>query len=64
MSQNKYECEECSAVFYTKEDMEKHNRTVHSRFRCDLCGETFGSEAEWEAHNAIAHPEIQRSNTE
>ena len=61
MSQNKYECEECGAVFYTQEDREKHNRTVHSRFRCDICGETLGSETELEAHNRITHPETQKS---
>lgn len=63
MAQNKYECEQCGAVFYTQEDREKHNRTVHSRFRCDICGEIFDSEAELEAHNPIAHPEIRTTNT-
>ena len=61
MSQNKYECEECGAIFYTQEDLEKHNREVHSRFRCDICGETFDSERELEVHNRITHPEIQKS---
>ena len=61
MTQDRYKCEECGAVFYTQEELEKHNRTVHARFRCDICGETFDSETEFEAHYSIAHPEIQRS---
>lgn len=64
MAQNQFKCQECGAVFYTQEDLEKHNRSAHSRFRCDICGETFDSEAEFEAHTSIAHPEIQRSNKE
>ncbi|HLO14038.1 MAG TPA: C2H2-type zinc finger protein [Anaerolineales bacterium] len=62
MTQNKYQCEECDAVFYTREDLEKHNRTIHSRFTCDICGESFDSENELEAHNQVMHPEIQKSD--
>lgn len=62
MTQSKYQCEECSAVFYTREDLEKHNRTIHSQFRCDICGETFDSETSLEAHSRIAHPEIETSD--
>ena len=61
MSQNQYKCEECGAVFHTREDLEKHNRTMHSKFRCDICGETFDSEAELEAHTSVSHPQIQNS---
>ena len=63
MTQNQHKCEECGAVFYTQEDLEKHNRTMHSKFRCDLCGETFDSEAELEAHTSVSHPQIQNSGT-
>jgi transposase-like protein len=61
MNQSNYTCEECGATFYTREDLENHDRTVHSRFRCDICGETLDSETELDAHNRIAHPEAQRS---
>jgi len=64
MAQNQFKCEECGAVFYNREDLEKHNRSAHLQFRCDICGETFDSEAEFEAHTSTAHPEIQRSNRE
>ena len=61
MSQSNYTCDGCGATFYSQEDLEKHNRTVHSRFRCDICGETLDSETELEAHHRITHPEVQRS---
>jgi predicted SprT family Zn-dependent metalloprotease len=64
MVQSKYQCEECNAVFYTREDMEYHNRTIHSRYICDICGESLDSENEFEAHTRVMHPEIQQSNTE
>jgi len=64
MAQNTYQCEECKAVFYTREAMENHNRTVHSRYTCDVCGESLDSEAEFEAHTRVMHPEIQQSDTE
>jgi transposase-like protein len=63
MAQNQYKCEECGATFHNQADLEKHNRTVHSRFTCDVCGETFESDAELEAHSRILHPEIQKSRT-
>ena len=63
MTQNQYKCEECGAAFYTQEDLEKHNRTMHSKFRCDLCGESFDSEAELEVHTSVSHPQIQNSGT-
>ena len=63
MSQSKYECEECNAVFYTREDMEYHDRTIHSRYTCDVCGERLYSESEFEAHNSVMHPEIKQPNT-
>ena len=62
MTQNQFKCEECGAVFNTPEDLEKHNRTVHSQFRCDICGETFSSESELEAHIGVSHPQMQRSD--
>jgi transposase-like protein len=62
MVQSKYQCEECNAVFYRREDMESHNRKVHSRYTCDVCGESLDSEAEFEAHNRVMHPEIQQSS--
>ena len=62
MAQNQFECEECNAVFYTREDLEQHNRTIHSRFTCDICGEGFGSQSEFEAHTRVMHPEIQKSS--
>jgi hypothetical protein len=64
MAQNKYQCEECSAIFYTQEDLEQHNRTLHSRYTCDVCGERLDSEAELEAHTGVMHPQIQQSDTE
>jgi hypothetical protein len=64
MAQNKYQCEECSAVYYTREDLEQHHRTVHSRYTCDVCGESLDSESEFEAHTRVMHPEIQQSNRE
>ena len=60
MTQNQFKCDKCSAVFYTQEDLENHNRTIHSRFRCDICGETFDSEHELETHSSVEHPQIQR----
>lgn len=62
MTQTQYRCGECSATFYSQQDLEEHNRTVHSRFICDICGETLGSEAELEAHNRITHPQTQKSS--
>ena len=61
MTQTQFKCADCDAVFYTREDLEQHNRTIHSRFTCDLCGESFGSESEFEAHTRVMHPEIQKS---
>jgi uncharacterized C2H2 Zn-finger protein len=62
MAQNQFKCGECGAVFYTAEDLEQHNRTIHSQFRCDICGETFSSESELEAHIGVSHPQMQRSD--
>jgi len=64
MAQSTYQCDVCNAVFHTRDDLENHNRTIHSRFRCDLCGEIFDSEAEFDAHLPIAHPEVQQSNSD
>lgn len=64
MAQNKYQCEICNAVFYTREDIEHHSRTIHSRYTCDICGERLDSEAEFEAHTRVLHPEIQPSDPE
>ncbi len=61
MSQTQYRCGECGASFSSQQDLEEHNRTVHSRFTCDTCGESFGSKSELEAHNRVAHPEVQKS---
>lgn len=63
MTQNQHTCAECGATFQNQADLERHNRTVHSRFTCDVCGETFSSENELETHNRIVHPEIQKSKT-
>ena len=63
MPPNKYECEECDASFYTREDLEQHNRMIHSRYTCDVCGESLDSEAEFEAHSRVMHPEIEQSST-
>ena len=63
MAKNEYKCEECGATFHSQADLERHNRTVHSRFTCDVCGETFRSENELETHNRIVHPEIQKAHT-
>jgi rubredoxin len=61
MSQDPYRCEECGATFNSKEGLEQHNRTMHSRFTCEACGQVFNSESELEAHNRQAHPEMQKT---
>jgi transposase-like protein len=60
MAQNQYKCEECGATFNSQAELEKHNRTMHSRFTCEACGQMFNSEAELEAHNRQMHPEMQK----
>ncbi len=61
MAQDQYRCEECGATFSSKEGLEQHNRTMHSRYTCEACGEAFNSESELEAHARQAHPEMQRT---
>jgi transposase-like protein len=60
MAQNQYKCEECDATFNSQVELEKHNRTMHSRYTCEACGQVFNSEAELEAHHRQMHPEMQR----
>jgi transposase-like protein len=60
MTQNQYKCEECGATFNSQAELEKHNRTMHSRYTCEACGQVFNSEAELEAHNRQMHPEMQK----
>ena len=64
MTQSSYPCEECNANFHTREDLEDHSRTIHSRYTCDICGERLDSQAEFEAHTSVMHPEIEPSNGE
>jgi transposase-like protein len=61
MAQNQYKCEACGATFNSQAELEKHNRTMHSRYTCEACGETFNSESDLEAHNRQAHPEMQKT---
>ena len=63
MNQNQFTCEECDANFYSQEELEDHNRSIHSRYTCDICGEQLDSEAEFEAHTSVAHPEIQQPSS-
>jgi transposase-like protein len=60
MTQNQYKCEECGATFNSQTELEKHNRTMHSRYTCEACVQVFNSEAELEAHNRQMHPEMQK----
>ena len=62
MAQNQYKCEECGATFNSQAELEKHNRTMHSRYTCEACGQTFNSEADLDAHNRQMHPEMQKSS--
>jgi DNA-directed RNA polymerase subunit RPC12/RpoP len=57
MAQDEYKCEECGATFQGAAELERHNRSVHSRFTCDACGRTFDSLSELEAHTGVSHPE-------
>ena len=57
MTQDQYKCEECGAAFNSREALEQHNRTMHSRFTCEACGQTFSSMQELDAHNREVHPE-------
>jgi DNA-directed RNA polymerase subunit RPC12/RpoP len=63
MTQDQYKCEECDAVFYRREDLKEHDRSIHSRYICDICGEQLDSQAEFEAHTSVEHPEIQQSGS-
>ncbi len=63
MAQDEYKCEDCGAIFHGTAELERHNRSVHSRFNCDACGETFASLAELEAHNGVSHPEKEQEST-
>jgi DNA-directed RNA polymerase subunit RPC12/RpoP len=58
MAQDQYRCEECGTTFDSREALEQHNRTMHSRYTCEACGQTFNSESELETHNRQAHPEM------
>ena len=57
MTQNQYRCSECGATFSSREALEQHNRTMHSRFTCEVCGQSLGSAQELEVHNRQMHPE-------
>lgn len=63
MTQNQYTCTECGATFDSREGLEQHNRTMHSRFTCKACGQTFSSAQELETHNREVHPETQEAPT-
>lgn len=56
MAQNQYKCKECGATFNSEAELERHNRTMHSKYKCEACGQVFNSESELEAHNRVAHP--------
>jgi transcription elongation factor Elf1 len=57
MAQKKYTCKDCNAVFESRLELERHNRTMHAPYKCEVCGQTFSSESELKIHNWISHPE-------
>jgi DNA-directed RNA polymerase subunit RPC12/RpoP len=59
MAQNQYTCDTCGEAFDTREELQKHERMMHSQYKCEVCGQTFDSEGELEAHNLAMHPERQ-----
>lgn len=60
MSQDQYKCETCGATFATEAELERHNRTMHSRYKCEVCGAISNSESELEAHNREMHPAMEQ----
>lgn len=57
MDQDQYKCDSCGAAFGTKEELEEHERMMHSQYKCEVCGQSFDSERELEAHNLAMHPD-------
>ena len=64
MIPDQLKCPECGAAFNTPLELERHNRTVHSRYTCVTCGQTFKSEDELDAHNRQMHPEKENTPTD
>ena len=61
MAQDEIYCDECRMTFTSQDDLEQHNRRVHSRFTCEICGAIQTSEREMENHNRHLHPDIERT---
>lgn len=57
MDQDQYKCGSCGAAFDTNQELEEHERIMHSQYKCEVCGQSFDSEGELEAHNLAMHPD-------
>lgn len=59
MAQDEFYCDECRMTFQSRDELERHNRSVHSRYTCEACGAIVTSQSELEEHNRHLHPEIE-----
>ncbi|MEW6404394.1 MAG: C2H2-type zinc finger protein [Chloroflexota bacterium] len=62
MTQNQFECPQCTAKFPNEGSLERHMRMAHSQpqHACPDCGAIFQSEDELDAHVRALHPESQQ----
>ena len=61
MAQDDFYCDQCRMTFESKDELEQHDRTVHSRFTCEICGAILTSQREMDDHNRHLHPETERT---
>ena len=46
-------CQDCSATFYTLQDLQKHRKKEHKQFQCDSCRKKFSTKYNLNVHSRI-----------